>query len=1025
MPSQSLTWLLDVPQLELPEAPAEIPSSENYTDTEVAGAVNKIIEGSIRRPYGILGERKTLDAFDDTMDAAAGVFILQPAAPFYVLLLGSRRLSDDIDSAVTVAVELLDAIVGTGRRVRPVSNLTSLGNARSALLALENAVSQRENVFEDINEAPAFQRFDRHTDRFLSEAAYNIKSGEEIVQTPQQARKSLGTLVSAFTEAVQDIQRRIRLLADGIENYNSLNLPSLLAQEVIGKARGVLSERITQMEAMTPTDRLEVLREVTLDILASKAVVRGFGSLTKSGTFLPIEGFAHTFTDDTHIGTSASIVSNYTDPYIILDGSDSLTFTVDSGPVLTLPLPQSYIAKLEGTAREPFNIQAGVNDKFEVTISNSPDIHATLTPGAARTAAQIVTDLNAAVPFGQIFQADTILIPQRFIGTVNAINTSSPNITFQKSGGSWASLDVVVGDGVIVQTGAMKQLYFLVTSRSGTSITCELQDPGGVLADEEDIVISVGEPGRYIRIGVPEGNEEESLSVSRSYLVRTDTEDSAASTLGFLPGMEIACRRSRAEEIALAINSSASASYGGVARISAEPTFIGGAVISGRTDPSDPSRIISSFFRATGDVVTPGQNAVFAVQGALSAGVAIGHRLTLRTAPTTTQVGLVGLITAVTDSTISCTLSGGTVSAGTGLDLEVGVSLTTEKDSVIRILEPSPLAGDYRVVSPSTTQPTIDTSLPLHFTTGFQPLTFEMQVGGFGLTFQSLSTKTDSQLRIEGTAADLFFDNVPVENIGSTRFVLFEKDPKILNPGDILEIYTGQYETPEYTFNIIGFELGQRLIEVDGDIPIQFIELDFANITAFPFARIRKLQRNNHDLFKAQIGLWLDLDVNQDRYYSDLNRFINPLVVNENPTLSAVNTAKVQVQSMVQALQQLQVVIANYDVAVVPEVDALVSSFLQRGADRAVDTLLEGRFTDFFSFNSEEVSYLGNALERLRDVSRLDLPVRRVQRKEVVDQELVLSEHEDPDFEFDQSDIQDVEEPDIPGSFIEIPGGNF
>src|SRR5690606_25818176 len=148
-------------------------------------------------------------------------------------------------------------------------------------------------------------RFDRHTDRFLSEAAYNIKSGEEIVQTPQQARKSLGTLVSAFTEAVQDIQRRIRLLADGIENYNSPNLPSLLAQEVTGKARGVLSERITQMEAMTPTDRLEVLREVTLDILASKAVVKGFGSLTKSGTFLPIEGFAHTFTDDTHIGTSA------------------------------------------------------------------------------------------------------------------------------------------------------------------------------------------------------------------------------------------------------------------------------------------------------------------------------------------------------------------------------------------------------------------------------------------------------------------------------------------------------------------------------------------------------------------------------------------------------------------------------------------------------------------------------------------------------------------------------------------------
>jgi hypothetical protein len=51
-------------------------------------AVEKLVQDAIRRPYGILGERKTGDAFDDTMNAAAGVFILTPASPFYVLLPG-------------------------------------------------------------------------------------------------------------------------------------------------------------------------------------------------------------------------------------------------------------------------------------------------------------------------------------------------------------------------------------------------------------------------------------------------------------------------------------------------------------------------------------------------------------------------------------------------------------------------------------------------------------------------------------------------------------------------------------------------------------------------------------------------------------------------------------------------------------------------------------------------------------------------------------------------------------------------
>lgn len=1032
MPSSSLTWLLDVPAVELPVAPVEIPDQDNYTDAEVSTAVSKLIQGAIRRPYGILGERKTLDAFDDTMDAAAGVFILTPESPFYVIFLGSRRLTDTIGGVITEAGVLYGAIESTGRRVRPLTSLTSLGNARTALFALETASAVRDSAFEDIGEAPAFQRFDRHTTRFLNEAAGNIRVGTNIVQTPQQARKGLGNLVASVTSSYRDVLRRVRLLADGIDNYNSLNLPALLAQGVISKTRGVLEERINQLEDLSPTDRLEHLRDTALDVMAGKAVVKGFGSLARSGEFVPIEGIATTFADADHPGIPAVVQSGLLDPYIIIAGADQLTFTLDGSlSTLTIPLQRSFLARVDGTAREPFEITLDVNDTLDVDVSGAGDVDVVFTAGVARTAQQIVSEFNAAIVSEPII-AETYLGPEKFIGLVN-ITGVDPAMVFTNIGGgtSFITLGVDVGDGVIVNTGANYQLYFLVTARTSTTISATRSGPGvAVVATNQ--TISVGPPGRFIRFRIEDGAEEAALLASRSIRIDDDTADSAAVTLGFIPTTEVFSRRTRAEDIANSINSSAASSIAGVPRVTALVAFVptvyfGSDTLTGRSDAGNPSRVVHTIFRdrnVTSTSVGPSP-AIFAVAGALSAGVVIGHRLTIRSSPDAGDVGLSGLITLVTDTEVRANMDG-SVSLLTGLDLEFGFNIDVNKDQVVRILAPSPVAGDYRVLTDAVnhTEMDLDRPLPIFNGPGGQPITFNMQVGAYRVDFASTSTLTNSQLRVEGTAGTIFFNSIPVENIGGTRFVLFENDPKVLGAGDRFELYSGQYETPEYEFEIIGFELGQKLIEVDGQVPISFIEIDFSPSITTPFARIRKIARNNYDDFKVQLGLWLDLPVNQDNYFSDLNRFLNPLIVNDNPTNSAVNTAKLLVQTLITAMQQLQLVIAAYVVDTVPQVDTLIDSFLSRGSDRATDTLLEARFTEFFGYNSEEVSYLGNALERLRDVSRLDLPVRRTARKEVADTELTLSEHEDPDFEFDQSDTQDVNEPDIPGQFINVPGSN-
>jgi hypothetical protein len=1021
MPSSSLTWLLDVAEPTLPPTPLVIPARENYTETEIGTAVAKLVQDAIRRPYGILGERKTGDAFDDTMDAAAGVFILTPAAPFYVLLLGSRRLSDDCVGVVSDAVDLLDCIFNTGRRVKPLTNITSLGNARTALQALETASSSRQSTFEDISQAPAFQRFDLHTDRFLSDAAGAIKVGTEIAQTPQQARTRLAGLVSAVTSAMEDVQRRVALLEGGIDNYNSLNLPALLTQGVISKAREVLQDRIDQLEDLSPTERLQFLRDTVLDVLAGKAVVRGFGSLSRSGTFVPIEGIGVPFADADHLGTQAVVSSSFLDPYVILTGADELTFTVDGGPTaFTIPLPHSFVARLEGTAAEPFTID-GTNDKLKINVTGSGNVTITLVHGT-RSVEQLSAEINVGVGVFPI-TAEPYFNPEKVTALiVDTQNLVGPVLEFVAST-SWSTFGVEIGDKLAIVDGVDAGSIFEVTILSTVTLTATLLS--GTASVQTGVSVSVGPFDRFLRIRISDAGTAAAVAASVQISLPTVTNPAAA-TLGFVLGMAIRCRRTRGEDIVLGINASLTASVDNVARVSAEAVYSGSEPVSGRGDSLDATRVISSLFRATGNVTVGGSHAVFAVAGAASAGVEIGDVVTLRGAPVGSQIGRHGILTAVSDTSVSATMTS-TAAVATGVDLEFGLDLDQTRDQILRIEAPSSLAGDYRTLDPESnpSEVVLDRPLPLNFLFGGQGLTFQMSLGALRLDFKSQSTDTDSELSIVGTAASLFFNASPATAVGSTPFLLLEHDPKVLGVGDVLEVYSGQYNSPELIIPIAGFERGQQLIELSENLSNSFLTLDFSQVITTPFARIRKVARNNYDAFKAQLTLWLALPVNQTQYFRDLNRFLNPLIVNENPTLSAVNTAQTHVETLVQALQQLQAILASYQVDVVPQVDTLIDSFLSRGSDRAVDTLLQGQFTEFFGYNSEEVSYLGNTLERMRDVSRLDLPVRRKARKEVIDQEQSLGEFEEPDFEFDQSDTQDVDEPDIPGSFVEIKGGNF
>jgi hypothetical protein len=440
---------------------------------------------------------------------------------------------------------------------------------------------------------------------------------------------------------------------------------------------------------------------------------------------------------------------------------------------------------------------------------------------------------------------------------------------------------------------------------------------------------------------------------------------------------------------------------------------------SGRSDPNDPLRIIASHHRAPGTVSVGGFSPTFVLAGAATAGVVVGDRLTIRSSAIPANVGVQGTVFSVSDTQVQASM-GSSVTADTDMDIEFGAFANIGRDLVVRVEAASSNGGDYlsdTLVSTDQTAVSLQRPLPVFSGPGGQPVTFEVEQGQNHPVFTSTSLLTDSELEVTW---DVFSGSA----VGSTPFVLLPSDPKTIELGDTLEVHLTDYATPSLVAEVVGLELSQLLIEVDPPIPSD-TNVIFSNTSSVPFTRIRKGQNNNFEVMRDAIESWFSLEANRDGYAAELNRVINPLLVNTNPTISTVNTAKVYAQELSVALTQLDTILSAYSTDVVPRIDTLVDTMLSRGADRAADTLLEGNFSKFFGYNSDEVSNLGNATSQLRDVQRLDLPVRRTGRQERLDIELLLGESEEPDFEFDQSDTDTGEDVDIPGQFISIEGGSF
>ena len=1021
-----------------------------FTEEELTQAIEKVVQTSIRVQYGSLGNRRIDLVFDDLRNAASGVFLSEANAVFYVVALAIAKVQKLLESERVDIGNLLEAITGVGRSISPVSNLSPLANARAALEALESASGSRTSSFGSIVDITAFQRFDDNTQRFLDESGKNIREAGDTARTPNESRLLLSSIQRELKDAHTEVLRRIALIAGAVSDYSAMNLPGLLSASVISKSRQVLDAHYDELAALPENDRLEKIREVTLDILAARAVVKGFGSLSSPTTFLVFDsGSAQAFADSSHPATPASILSNLYGPYPIVPGKNNLHVTLDGGSPLTIPIQSGFVAALEGTIGEPFDITSGAgNNILRITLVNYPagsstSVDTTFTNDTAKPITEVVTELNTAIPAGVPLVAETFVNSLKLQDLVNITNPGTGadvDISPVNPSTNFLTLGIEAGDSIIVRddTSAHNEFIYDVVTATATVLSCNVRPPSVAAASETGKTVIVG-TNVFLRVRISDDTDgvatwvqpntktdyRSQALIDRVHIFIPETgpstkavQKNTAYNFGYVPLMDSVSRPVTAQDVVTTLNSSSFNQVAGKQRVLASAEFTA-TLFTGtaKSSPADASDLEVSTFTGVTDIPS-GTSVVLTTPDLVAGQVLTGYRVVILASAVPADVGKEGTVTSVSGIYVSVTMDSA-VSASSqafsvvsfGPDLRTGYV-----DCSVVLADGGPNDGVYVASKGSGTfSLTLDRPLPYFAAPGGQPVAVSAEVGRYRVRFasttQSLATFVTLTSSVDGPEA-LFFTSLPAGSPGTTKYVKLPAMPVGLEEGDTLEIHLTTAVVTSQTCTVLATDTTNKLIEVSPEVTTSLASLAMPAGSSPPFARIRKAIFDGFNSLEASLTTWLTGSANQPGYFQELTRLVNPLIANLNPTPSQLNDARVQVALLTSALDSLDTLLASYQAPVVHEVDTLLASFIEKGADKAVDTLLECSFSSFFGLDQQEVSYSGSVQKSIQAISREDLPVRRNNRTGQSNE--LIAAYDDVDFNFDHSDVDDVGEPDIP-----------
>lgn len=717
------------------------------------------------------------------------------------------------------------------------------------------------------------------------------------------------------------------------------------------------------------------------------------------------------------------VVQNRTDTTIdavgafIPTGAVGVGFRVLPPPDESITLLESQVLTIDGLVDESYTTSSGAKElSFSV---GGVTLNVTLSVSTL-SADDVASEINAAVTSENLLAESFYPNAKLIDGVVNITSTGPTTADFELVVGSFDPLGVEVGDLIVVSTGPNAGTTWTVSAIGGSGNNTVSASGSGLATNDTNALVDAVTGSKRVRLRFADA--EVALTNKQSLSVLPVADD-AYTILGLVENFTITARPTTAQQVVDALNLSASTVLASVVKVDGSEYYT-------RTNIDDAFKL--SFYKISDRVnatTVAGTSVTFSFTGAATAGVTTGDVVVVREAALQGEVEEWGVVTSVDDSQVTATMNNA-ITDTTNILVDVGPDLSA-------LLPIGQYARfDEGVNEGQETEIVAIQDVPLDATVASIPTTtFTRGAGVSALTtlvahtvsFASEDTTTDSRVQVEGSAKDRFFFLASSVNTGTTNFVQLPEIPSSLAAGDKFEYYPSQYNSPSLSIVIEDIISEESAIQLETAIPSTLSGLTFSTSSEIPFARIRRRDRADFDTLQENLESWAELSVNQPTYFRELERLSN-FLLDTNPTASEIGTAQAHLQTLQGVLTEagatataqptassLEGITSAYVATSDRDVDALLTALREKGADRAVEVLLECKFDDFFNLSEDSSSYLGEMNVAMKEVVRNDLPIRKTDRFDAENDRL-LEESEDIDYEFDFSDVEDQDIPNIPGT---------
>ena len=966
----------------------------NYTSDEISAAVAKFIKSSVAVKKDALGPIDMSSKYEETLQLFSSTLILDPNLIYYLIFLASNKLCAEVRQAIDLVQDIDLAIREMSNKSIPITNTEQLGNAASALFMANTILTQNSAV----SKTPLDQ-YKQAVGKFVTTSlAPNVKQKGAIVRPPQAAqaaaRTDLASLAPMYIDVLDWAAQLMTILPlAGGGQFKSLNLQAIALQESLIQARADLISLQKSFEDPNTTQdqKIALTKDAYLRIIAGQAVVNNLSVV-----------------EDPLAPRMQSAVATSTTPKIdgyLVQGTiepANILCTKSAPWVITPGLNDQLIIAEDGNAPTTYTIQVPAQPSVEsMGTATSYDLHGWSTASVVGTGSApfIIPDVS-----GGLFEVyvDSVL----FSGHIAVATYDLPGIIailqgLVDSGGHLLSTVVNVVDAGSGEVGFTYNTPGAHTIMIGEfdPVTHPYTGPLGLTNNPSSTGVDANneiEIDGNLSPALPSGHPSDIIGTLNTWFAASSLPYSAGATTTSIsivntdPGAQSITMTAKSADRATVLKAYTTLGF-----------FEGQADENDDVTAADVVKVINDAgkLKAT-DVV---QNFARGTTGTI-----VG--------PQTLQVPT-GLIIQASP----------TAHAGDMLYILNGINV-----------------GYYRIVS-ITTSGIYDLILVENTTTFQTPYTANIGWSVVRETVELESKSTDLTTAVDITetlASDtLGFPSGKV--VGTTTGFQVQKSGVVqdftsadVEVGDYVQLGVAEYDStlPHYLVGSLSnpkqveLALGsESVMPFISTSPQQFVIISADYIAYYQFVQ--------------DMNAWQQATA-ESKYSKDiqeLERVMNPLLVNTNPSQGQINDAhNYGTRPLIVTpgfLPLLRDALTKFVTRTSPRIDAAIKMLQERGFDRAYNTLMDGDLVSFFGYDKDEAASGAYMLKTMRSLAQNDLAVSK--SNNTMDDTSLVSSATTTNANYDYSDgdkdeniklignapVPDASDPSVPANYTKTSLG--